>query len=185
MPEERHIDLNSDPDFDNATVPPPDGDEADAIPEIAALRKDLDEAKDRMLRARAELENFRARTNREIANERKYASLDLIRNLLPVWDNLGRALEAVRKTHNTESLAEGVQLVYEQFVDVLKKHHCEKIEALHQQFDPHRHASIAQLPNAEFPPNTVIEETQTGFALHDRVVRPAQVVLAGAVADGV
>ncbi|MDR2345312.1 MAG: nucleotide exchange factor GrpE [Planctomycetaceae bacterium] len=145
--------------------------------EVIQLREELEEMKNRSLRALADLENYRVRSNRQIIEERKYASIDLIRELLAVWDNIGRALDAVNKTQNLETLVEGVNMVHQQFLDILAKYNCEKIDAVHQPFDPNFHASIAQVPNEDFPPNTVIEEILTGFKLHDRVVRPAQVVL--------
>jgi molecular chaperone GrpE len=170
---DEHIDLVSDPETET------NGEqlESEQLSELEQLRIDLDEAKNRSLRALADLENFRARTNRQTAEERKYANIDLMRELLPVWDNIGRALEAVDKTHHLESLVEGVQLVYQQFLDVLTRFHCEKIDAKYKAFDPNFHASVAQMPNEEHPINTVIEEVQTGFRLFDRVVRPSQVVL--------
>ncbi|MDR1964390.1 MAG: nucleotide exchange factor GrpE [Planctomycetaceae bacterium] len=170
---EEHIDLVSDPE----TVPDGNQYENEPLSELEQLRIDLDEAKNRSLRALADLENFRARTNRQAAEERKYANIDLLRELLPVWDNIGRTLEAVDKTQHLESLIEGVRLVHQQFLDVLIRFHCEKIEAKYQMFDPNFHASVAQIPNEEHPANTVIEEIQTGFRLFERVVRPSQVVL--------
>ena len=157
-----HIDLVSDPEQPS---------------ELEQLKLDLEQAKDRSLRALADLENYRNRVNRQQAEERKYANIDLMRDLLPVWDNIGRALEAAEQTHNIDALIEGVQLVNRQFIDVLQKHHCVKIEALDQPFDPNIHASIAQMPSDEHPPNTIVHESQVGFKLHDRVVRPSQVVL--------
>ena len=145
--------------------------------EMKQLHLELEEQKQRTLRALADLENYRARVNRQMTEERKYASIDLMREILPVWDNIGRALEAVAATNNLESLVEGVEMVHSQLFDVLKKHHCEKIEAKFQPFDPNFHESVAQIPNEEYPANTVIEEVQTGFRLFDRVVRPCQVVL--------
>jgi molecular chaperone GrpE len=147
------------------------------LTEAEQLRIELDDAKNRALRALADLENFRSRTNRQMLEERKYANIDLMREILSVWDNIGRALDAVDKTHSLESLVEGVQMVHQQLLDVLAKFHCVKIESKHQPFDPNIHASVAQLPNEEYPANTVIEEVLTGFRLHERVVRPAQVVL--------
>jgi len=171
-----HLDLVSEPEEskenDSAQEP---------IAETDQLRLELEEAKNRTLRAMADLENYRTRINRQTAEERKYASIDLMRELLPVWDNIGRALESVADSHNLEVLIEGVQMVHAQFLDVLKKHHCEKIEAKFQPFDPNVHASVAQMPNAEYPTNTVIEEVQVGFRLFDRVVRPSQVVLSSKV----
>ncbi|MDR3233580.1 MAG: nucleotide exchange factor GrpE [Planctomycetaceae bacterium] len=169
MPEEQHIDLVSEPE----QMP----EAGESVSELEQLRIDLDEAKNRSLRALADLENFRTRTHRQFAEEWKYANLDLMRELMPIWDNIGRALEAADKSHSLETLTEGVQMVHQQLLDVLQKFHCEKIDAKFKPFDPNFHASVAQIPNAEYPVNTVIEEIQTGFKLHDRVVRPSQVVL--------
>ena len=172
FPLDNPFDLVNDP-FAFAT-----DDESDTESEVEQLREELEAANDRVLRARAELENYRARIHRQMEEERKYASLDLMRDLLPVWDNLGRALDAVDKTQNLESLAEGVRLVHDQLLQVLGKYHCIPLEPLFLPFDPNYQESIALLPNADHPPNTVIEQTTIGFKLHDRVVRPAQVVLA-------
>jgi molecular chaperone GrpE len=155
----------------------------ETVSDVEQLRLELEETKNRSLRAMADLENYRTRINRQMAEERKYASIELMRELLPVWDNIGRALEAVSVSRNLESLVEGVQMVHVQFLEVLKKHHCEKIEAMHQPFDPNVHASVAQIPSAQHPANTIIEEVQTGFRLFDRVVRPSQVVLASATSQ--
>ena len=149
----------------------------ESVTDVEQLRHELEEARNRTLRALADLENYRTRVNRQMAEERKYAGIELMRDLLPVWDNIGRTLEAVAVTKNLESLIEGIQMVHSQFVDVLKKYHCEKMEAKFQLFDPNVHASVAQIPNAEYPANTVLEEVQPGFRLFDRVVRPSQVVL--------
>ncbi|MDR1290636.1 MAG: nucleotide exchange factor GrpE [Planctomycetaceae bacterium] len=147
------------------------------LSEVERLRAELEDARNRSLRALADLENFRVRSNRQTVEDRKYASIDLMRELLAVWDNIGRVLDAVDKTQSLESLVEGVKMIHQQFIDVLAKYNCVKIEATHQPFDPNIHASVAQLPNNEFPANTIIDEVLTGFKLYDRVVRPAQVVL--------
>ncbi len=173
-----HIDLVSDPDDDRpemakAAEAPKNQD----LSEVDQLREELALAKDRALRALADLENYRVRAARQAADERKYANIDLMREMLPVWDNITRALEAADQTHSLESLIEGVRMVHSQFVDVLARFHCEKIETLHQPFDPNFQQSIAQIPSDEFAPGTVVTETQPGFRLYDRVVRPSQVVL--------
>jgi len=173
-----HIDLVSEPEELNVGDSP-----QEPVSEMGQLRLELEEAKSRALRAMADLENYRARINRQMAEERKYTSIDFMRELLPVWDNIGRALEAVSASHNLEALIEGVQMVHLQFLEVLKKHHCEQIEAMFQPFDPNFHASVAQIPSVEHPANTVIEEVQVGFRLFDRVVRPSQVVLASKPED--
>ena len=168
-----HLDLVSEPEETRSA-----GTARGPVSEVDQLRFELEETKNQKLRALAELENYRARLNRQMMEERKYACMDFMRELLPVWDNIGRALEAVDATQSLESLVEGVQMVYSQFLEVLSKYHCEKIEAKFQPFDPNMHASVAQVPNAEFPANTVIEEVQPGFRLYDRIVRPSQVMLA-------
>jgi molecular chaperone GrpE len=142
-----------------------------------ALRAEIEQAKDRELRAHAELENYRKRAHRQIEEERRYADLPLMKELLPVLDNVHRAIDAAQKTPDVASLLQGFRLVAEQLEGALARHHCVPIAALHEPFDPHRHQAIAQQPSAEHPPNTVLLVTQAGFQLHDRVVRPSQVIV--------
>ena len=155
--------------------------QAAEVDELEKVKAERDEARDRALRALAELENFRARSNRLASEASKYASFELAKAILPVWDDLGRALEAAEAAPdgvvNAEALVDGVKMVYNKFLETLAKNGVERIEALNKPFDPNFHESIASLPNDEHPKNTVIVETQAGFKLHDRVVRPAQVVL--------
>jgi molecular chaperone GrpE len=148
--------------------------------ELASLQSELDRAHDRALRLQAELENFRRRARREIDDERRYASMPLVRDLLPVIDNIHRAIEAAEKGGGDAGLLEGVKLMLQQLEGVLAAHHCQKIEALHQPFDPNLHEAILQQPSEDHPPGTVIMVTQAGYQLHDRVVRPAQVIVAAA-----
>ena len=152
------------------------------VDELEKVKAERDEARDRALRALAELENFRARSNRLASEASKYASFDLAKAILPVWDDLGRAIEAAEAAPdgaiNAEALVDGVKMVYNKFLEVLAQNGVERIEALNKPFDPNFHESIASLPNDEHPKDTVIVETQAGFKLRDRVVRPAQVVLA-------
>jgi len=144
---------------------------------LELLRHELEQAKDRVLRGQAELENYRKRAARELQEQARYANLPLMRDLLPALDNLDRAIEAAEKTHDVASLLEGVKMVSRQIEDVLQKHHCARIEALNEPFDPHLHEAISQQPSDEHPPGTVVHVTQPGFQLHDRVVRPSQVIV--------
>jgi molecular chaperone GrpE len=144
------------------------------------LRTDLEEAKNRVLRSQAELDNYRKRAAREIDDHRRYANLPLIRDLLPAIDNIERAIHAAESTQDIGKLLEGVRLVAQQFETALEKHHCTRIAALHQPFDPHVHQAILQQPTDEFPSGTVVAVTQPGFKLHDRVVRPSQVIVSAA-----
>lgn len=156
----------------------------EAEDELSALKKELAEAKDKTLRTFAELENFRKRSARTLQDELKYANMSLIRDMLPVVDNLLRAIEAAEKqnqagelTEQGKALLDGVKMVVEQFNTVLGKHNCTPIEAVNQPFDPNFHQAITQMPSADVAPNTVIMETQKGYVLHDRVVRPSQVIV--------
>jgi molecular chaperone GrpE len=144
------------------------------------LRMDLEGAKDRVLRSQAELENYRKRAAREIEEHRRYANLPLMRDLLPVLDNIERAIAAAEKTQDVAGLLEGVKLVARHFEEVFAQHHCLRIGALHLPFDPHLHHAISQQETGEFPPNTVVLVAQPGFQLHDRVVRPSQVIVSRA-----
>ncbi len=144
---------------------------------IEDLKEELDHAKDRVLRVQAELENYRKRAARELADERRYAHMPLLRDLLPVLDNMYRAIEAAEKSLDLGALLEGMRMVVEQFRGVLERHHCREIPAQGEPFDPNVHEAIAQQAASDVPPNTVIHVAQTGFVLHDRVVRPTQVVV--------
>jgi molecular chaperone GrpE len=146
---------------------------------LEQLRADIEAARERLLRSQAELDNYRKRAAREIEENRRYANLPLMYDLLPVLDNLERAIAAAQ-THDVAGLLEGVKLVDKQFEDALARHHCLRIPTLHQPFDPHLHHAISQQPSDEFPPGTVILVSQCGFQLHDRVVRPSQVIVSTA-----
>jgi molecular chaperone GrpE len=143
-------------------------------PDLAA---ELASANDRMLRLQAEMQNLRNRTAREIADERRYAALPILRELLPVVDNIDRAIEAAEKAGEAENLLAGFRLVRQQLATILAQHHCEPIAAAGQPFDPHMHEAILQQPSAEVPAGHVMMVTQEGYKLHDRVVRPAQVIV--------
>lgn len=141
------------------------------------LARELELARERALRAQAELENFRRRMQREVEEERRFAQLPLIRDLLPVIDNVERAIEAAEKGGDVSGLLAGFRMVSQQLEETLGRHHCQRIVALNEPFDPSLHQAIAQQPSAEHPPHTVSAVAQAGFRLHDRVIRPAQVMV--------
>lgn len=150
---------------------------ADQNAEIVHLREELEEMKDRALRALADLDNYRKRAERTVADERRYAGLPLLRDLLPVLDNVRRAIEAGQKSTDPKPLLDGVELVSRLLRDVLAKHHCTPIVALHQPFNPNLHEAVLQQPSPEQPAGAVLMEVREGFMLHDRVVRPSQVIV--------
>src|SRR5262245_16363407 len=163
---------------------------------IADLELQVGEANDRALRSHAELENYRKRAQRELADERKYAVVPFVRDLLPVVDNLERAIEAanaqIAKVTATQTrsvsegpaasaaadlthLLDGVKLVADQLESVLKQHQAVRIDTVGTPFDPNFHQALAQEPSDEHPAGTITRAAQSGYMLHDRVIRPAQV----------
>lgn len=141
------------------------------------LEADLKEANERCLRVQAELENYRKRSRRELEDERKYAALPLMRDMLSVLDNLQRAIEAAEKTQTSAALLDGVKMVAQQMLTFLDQHACQPIPAAGALFDPHLHEAIGQMPSAEVAAGYVAFVARIGYRLHDRVVRPAQVMV--------
>ena len=156
-----------------------------ALQDPIDLPEELNQANARALRAQAELENFRKRIRREMDEERRYARVPLISELLPVMDNLDRALEAAEKTEGGSGLLEGVKMVRAQLLGVLEQSHCHAIEAVGAAFDPHLHEAIGQEPSDEFGPGVVTRVVTIGYQLHERVVRPSQVLVLLREVDGV
>ena len=156
------------------------GEETSAAPELSGeeqLREELAMANDRALRAAAELENVRRRSREQLNNELQYAVLPLIQSLLPVFDNIDRAIEAGSESAEGESLLEGFKIVASQMQGVLAQFDCTVIEALGQPFDPNWHEAILQQPSDEYGNGIVMLVTETGYKLHDRVVRPSKVIV--------
>lgn len=147
------------------------------------LTVELAAANDRVLRLQAEMQNLRNRTSREIADERRYAAMPILRDLLPVVDNIDRAIEAAEKAGEAENLLEGFRLVRQQLLTTLQAHGATPIEALGQPFDPNFHEAILHQPSPDVAANTVTMVTQQGYTLHDRVVRPSQVIVSSGPAE--
>ena len=155
----------------------------DPAADLDQLRQDLATAQDRALRAQADLDNYRKRMRREMDEERRYAYLPLLRDLLPVLDNIALATKAAENSPEAAGLLTGVKMVAEQLEGVLQRHHCRRIDAqLGSPFDPSLHEAIGTRPSGDHPPHTVLEVTRAGYQMHDRVVRPAQVVVSTAAA---
>jgi len=153
--------------------------------EIEKLRQQLEsrglEAKenyDRFLRQAAELENLKKRTAREKGEAVRYANEALVKDLLPVLDNLERAVEHAKGGGNGKPLVDGVEMVLKGFLDVLSKYGVTQITAKGESFDPQKHEAIAQVESEEYEPNTVVEEHHKGYYLLDRLLRPALVSVA-------
>jgi len=147
------------------------------------LREQLGETESRLVRTAADLENYRRRSRRELDETRKYSALELMRDLLPVVDNLERAILAARHSGDFDSLLEGVQLVQHQLLDTLRSHGLNEIGGDSEPFDPNFHHAVSKQPSDQHDDGEVIKVVQPGYRLHDRVIRPSRVMIAGGQSD--
>ncbi len=147
---------------------------------VEELRKQVEEKQDRLLRALAEAENFKRRTQRERDESVRYANESLLRDLIPVLDNLERALGAARTGGGAEGVVGGIELIHRELLKVLERAGVTRYSALGQTFDPTRHEAIARVVSVDAKPGTVIGETMPGYLLHNRVLRAALVSVAAA-----
>ena len=145
---------------------------------IAALEAERDDLRNRMMRSAADLENYRKRTLREKDEMRKYGIDRVVLELLPVLDNLDRALEHADKSEDSTTIVDGVRMVQRQFVTALEKHGVKGFDSRGEAFDPQLHEAIQQVETTDHPNGTVMDEYQRGYYLHDRLIRPAMVVVA-------
>lgn len=145
--------------------------------QLQAALGERDALMQKWLLAVADFDNYRRRVQKEADQERRFAALPLARDLLPILDNLHRALEAARNGGDVNQLVQGVQMVSKQFDDVLAKHSVVAIAALDQPFDPNLHQAIQQVPAPGKPPLTVVSECERGYRMHERVVRPSTVIV--------
>lgn len=145
--------------------------------ELQRLRNENAELKDRLLRTHAEMENFRRRTQKDALDAMKYQALPVIRDFLPAIDNLQRAIAATEQSGDTQNLIDGIRMVSQQFADALKTHACEPVNPVGQPFDPNLHEALTQIPSAEHEPMTVLQVIDVGYRMHDRIIRPAKVMV--------
>jgi molecular chaperone GrpE len=152
--------------------------------EAAVLQAKLDDTQGRLMRSLADLENYRRRANREQEEARRFESLRLVRDLLPALDGLNRAISSAEQSGDQQALLNGIRMVAQQFRDILRGHAAEPIDALGKPFDPNLHEALTQVPSAEHPPMTVLQVVELGYRMHDRVVRPARVIVSSAPPAG-
>jgi molecular chaperone GrpE len=146
--------------------------------QLAAKTEEAAQQYDRFLRERAEVENFKKRMQRERADAIRYASEGLIRELLPIIDDLERSVEAARQ-HDDDPLVQGVRLVLKNALDVLARHGVNRLEARGERFDPNVHEAVSEVHAPEVEPDHVVTQFLPGYRLHDRLLRPARVSVAG------
>ena len=147
--------------------------------QLQAKEKEAAENFDRLLRTQAEFENYKKRTEREKADTIRFCNENLIRDILPIVDNLEAALKHGRDSspNNSKSLTEGVEMVLNQFMKSLEKFGVTGFSSVGEKFDPNRHEAMMQVESVEHETNSVISELQKGFFLNDRLLRPAKVTV--------
>lgn len=157
---------------------------AEQVDPLQALKAENAELRDRFLRLAAEMDNLRRRTERELKDAKTYAVTSFARDMLAVSDNLRRALEALPEEARAAAdagltaLVEGVEMTERGMLSTLERHGVRKIEAEGQKFDPNFHQAMFEVPNPDVPNNTVVQVVQAGYAIGDRVLRPAMVGVA-------
>jgi len=162
------------------TAKPPGADLDSLRQELAAKELEAKTNYDRFLRQVAELDNFKKRTARERDDAIRFANEAMIKDLLPVVDNLERAVAHAAGGGNGKPIVEGVEMVLKGLLDVLGKHGVTQISALGQSFDPSKHEAMAQVESESHEPNAVVDELHKGYMLRDRLLRPALVSVAKA-----
>lgn len=148
--------------------------------QLEAALSERDANYERFLRAQAEFDNYRKRAQREADEDRKFAVLPVVRDILPALDNLRRGVDAARPVAEAANLVHGIDLVLQQVEQSLAKYGVMPIASVGESFDPHLHEALTQVPSAEHPPMTVLQELERGYKLHDRVVRPSKVIVSKA-----
>lgn len=147
---------------------------------LAAVQKECDEFKDKMLRAQAECANITKRLTQERAEALKLAGMGVARSILPVLDNFERTLANLREAHAEDPVIAGVKLVADQLTKVLKDHGVEPIESLGKSFDPMLHEALMHDRQSSGQPGTITQELERGYTMHGRVLRHAKVAVAAA-----
>lgn len=157
---------------------------ADALDDLTvkleAAEQEAKESYDRFLRASAEFENYKKRAAREMDEFRKYANESLLREFLPVVDNLERAIQSSagnEATNDSDNLIDGVDMTLKEVLRVFEKFVIKPIDALGERFDPTFHQAVMQEENDNQPENTILRELQKGYKIHDRLLRPSMVVV--------
>lgn len=146
--------------------------------QLEAKEQEAQEHYDARLRLQAEFDNFKKRKEREILEFRKYANEDFIRELLVVVDDFDRAIAAAEQSHKLEDFLQGVELIFEKFLGVLKKKGVKEIEAQGQSFNPEIHEAVMQVESDDAEEGTIVAVFQKGYYLHDRVIMAPKVSVA-------
>jgi molecular chaperone GrpE len=164
---------------DSAAEPPP----VEAPPEqdpLELAKAEQAKLKDQLLRTLADFDNFRKRSRRELSEAERRGRDDLLKEFLPVFDNLDRASVHAETATDVKALADGIVLVMRQFADTLSRLGIERVPTVGQPFDPSVHEAVQQMETSDFEPGTIAAEVQAGYRNSEKLIRPALVVVAKA-----
>ena len=182
MATEEHSPAESESTARTEGAAPAVGDPATLQARIEVLEQELAAAREQDLRALAEVQNLRRRAERDVEAAHKFALEKFVAALLPVVDNLERALAAVdRSGAQGQVLAEGVELTHKSLLEALRQQRVDVVDPVGSTFDPALHEAVAMVPHPQVPANGVVEVLQRGYTLHQRLVRPAMVVVSQGV----
>jgi molecular chaperone GrpE len=151
---------------------------------LAKANEEVSRLKDLWMRTAADFDNFRKRSRREVEDAKKSGKEDLLRAVLPVFDNLERAIQSAQRATDVKAVADGLTMVMKQLTDTLGRNGIQKVATVGNPFDPQVHEAIQQVETSEHPPGTVIAEVQPGYVQGERLIRAAMVVVAKAKAEG-
>ena len=160
-----------------------------SVDPVAEAKAEAQRFKEQWMRSAADFDNFRKRSRKELEDTRKAGREELLKDLLPVFDNLERAMTSAERATEVKPVSDGLKMVLRQFVDTLGRSGITKVPTVGQQFDPGLHEAIQQVETDETPPGTVVAEVQPGYLQGERLIRAAMVVVAkpkagSAPADG-
>ena len=154
-----------------------DMDERKKLQQLNDLRKEKDEIFEKLQRVSADYANFQKRVPKQISDTIAYEKEMLIKSLLPALDNFEHTLQNAHSAADVDVFVEGVQIIYNQMLEIFKSHGVEQIEALDEKFDPALHEAMMQKVDIDKEENTVLEEFQKGYKLNGRIIRPSKVIV--------
>lgn len=152
--------------------------DAELKAQLDELKTEADKSRDKMLRAMAEMDNMRRIAQRDIANAHRYGSEKMVIELLPVLDSFEQGLASRQDNEGVKAILDGMELTHRMLLTVLEKFGVKILNPVGQVFDPHQHEAMMAQESADAAPNTVLVVVQKGYQLHDRVIRPARVIVA-------
>ncbi len=148
-----------------------------SVEEFEELQNQYQELHDKYMRLAAEFDNYKKRTERDVVRRMQFASEELVRDILPILDDLERAMDATREESSFEKLRDGVELVYNNFINILKRRGVQPIESIGEPFDPELHEAMMVQENDEYESDIVMQEFEKGYKIGDSVLRHAKVVV--------